>query len=183
MDAAYGSSDKWDAIAIRTGGLSAVKSRVILRILEQVKERHGEYSLDHLFAASVHDAMTEMLSFQGVGPKTASCVLLFCLKKENFPVDTHVYRITGLLGWRPSHASREETYAHLDVKIPAAEKYPLHVLLIAHGKQCAECRAGGKNLGKCALRRAFKRVKSGELKEEGIKEENLKTDEGIKQEE
>merc|ERR1712000_725043 len=140
MDKVYGGSDKWDAIvaggqaklqeAIKCGGLSAVKSKVIISILEQAKEKYGEYSLDHLFQASNEDAMKEMLSFQGVGPKTASCVLLFCLQRESFAVDTHVHRITGLLGWRPPNCSREESHQHLDDRIPDEEKYPLHVLII-----------------------------------------------------
>lgn len=181
MDRAYGRSDKWDAIvaggqarlqeAIRCGGLSAVKSRVILGLLEQVRARYGAYSLDHLHDAASEDAMREMLSFQGVGPKTASCVLLFCLRRESFAVDTHVHRITGLLGWRPAKASRDETHQHLDARIPDEDKYGLHILLVSHGKKCAECRAGGKNLGKCELRKAFRKGKlQGEAGEE-VKEE------------
>ena len=182
MDAEYGGSDRWEAIvdggqprlqaAIRCGGLSAVKSRAIIRILEQVRARHGAYSLDHLFAADDDAAMREMLSFQGVGPKTASCVLLFCLRRPSFAVDTHVHRITGLLGWRPASASREDAQAHLDAVVPDDEKYALHVLLVTHGKRCDECRAGGKNLGKCELRRAFRKGKmEGEVGEEMKREE------------
>lgn len=181
MDAAYGRSDAWAAIAaggrarlqetIRCGGLSAVKSRVILAVLEQVKARYGTYSLDHLHAASSEDAMREMLSFQGVGPKTASCVLLFCLGRDSFAVDTHVWRLTGLLGWRPAKASRDETHLHLDARTPDHEKYPLHVLLIAHGKRCDECKAGGKKTGKCELRKAFRQAKpEDEVVDEGPKE-------------
>lgn len=181
MDKVYGGSDKWDAIvdggeaklqeAIKSGGLSVVKSKVIISILRQAKEKYGEYSLDHLHEASTEEAMTEMLSFQGVGPKTASCVLLFCLQREDFAVDTHVHRITGLLGWRPKNASREETYSHLNVKIPDEDKYGLHILLVGHGKKCDECKAGGKNLGKCELRKAFRKGKlEGEAGEE-VKEE------------
>ncbi|KAI9155130.1 putative DNA glycosylase [Paramyrothecium foliicola] len=183
MDEVYGGSDKWAAIveggqgklqkAIQSGGLSVVKSKVIIRVLEQVYEKYGTYSLDHLFNASDEDAMREMLSFQGVGPKTASCVLLFCLRRESFAVDTHVYRLTGLLGWRPDKATREEAQAHLDACVPDDEKYPLHVLLISHGKRCDECKAGGKNLGKCELRKAFRKGRiKGEAGEE-VKEEEL----------
>ena len=166
MDKVYGGSDKWDAIvaggqaklqeAIKCGGLSAVKSKVIISILEQAHEKYGKYSLDHLHQASSEDAMREMLSFQGVGPKTASCVLLFCLQRESFAVDTHVWRITGLLGWRPKSATRDETHAHLDVMIPDEDKYGLHILLVTHGKRCEECKAGGKNLGNCELRKGFR---------------------------
>lgn len=191
MDKAYGRSDKWEAIAeggqsklqeaIKCGGLSVVKSKVIISILQQVYERYGKYSLDHLHDASSEDAMREMLSFQGVGPKTASCVLLFCLRRESFAVDTHVYRITGLLGWRPPGANREETHAHLDARIPDEDKFGLHILLVSHGKKCDECRAGGKSTGKCELRKAFRKGKlhgeaGQEVKEEeqaAVKDEEL----------
>ncbi|RVX68719.1 hypothetical protein B0A52_07605 [Exophiala mesophila] len=181
MDKVYGASDKWDAIveggesklqqAIKCGGLSVVKSRVIISILKQTYEKYGEYSLDHLHQASSEDAMREMISFQGVGPKTASCVLLFCLQRESFAVDTHVWRITGLLGWRPKSASRDETHAHLDVMIPDEDKYGLHILLVTHGKRCDECRAGGKTLGKCELRKAFRKGKLEGEAGEDVKEE------------
>jgi len=175
MDRAYGSSDAWDKIAaggqakleesIRCGGLSQVKSKVILKILDQAHERYGQYSLDHLHRASTEDAMSELLSFDGVGPKTASCVLLFCLQRDDFAVDTHVHRITGLLGWRPKHANREQTYAHLNKRIPDEHKYGLHILLVTHGKRCDECKAGGRSTGKCELRRAFR---DGAPKEESV---------------
>ena len=177
MDAVYGHSDNWSAImsggqaklqeAIKCGGLSQVKSKVIISILQQAKEKYGTYSLDHLHEASNEEAMQEMLSFQGVGPKTASCVLLFCLQRESFAVDTHVWRISKLLGWVPKNASRDETHAHLDVRIPDEDKYGLHILMVGHGKKCEECKAGGKNTGKCELRKAFRQGKiKGEAGEE-----------------
>ncbi|KAK5451567.1 hypothetical protein LTS15_007827 [Exophiala xenobiotica] len=194
MDKVYGGSDKWDAIvaggqaklqeAIKCGGLSAVKSKVIISILEQAHEKYGTYSLDHLHQASSEDAMREMLSFQGVGPKTASCVLLFCLQRESFAVDTHVWRITGLLGWRPKSATRDETHAHLDVMIPDEDKYGLHILLVTHGKRCDECKAGGKNSGKCELRKAFSFARL--MREAGADVKDKEVDEitgAIKQEE
>lgn len=196
MDKVYGGSDKWDAIvaggqaklqeAIKSGGLSVVKSKVIISILNQAREKYGKYSLDHLHQASSEDAMREMLSFQGVGPKTASCVLLFCLQRESFAVDTHVWRITGLLGWRPKNATRDETHAHLDVMIPDEDKYGLHILLVTHGKRCEECKAGGKNLGKCELRKAFRSEKIKGEAGEDVKVEEMEVvehEEEIKQEE
>ncbi|KAI2468854.1 DNA glycosylase [Annulohypoxylon bovei var. microspora] len=177
MDEVYGpgeSEERWDAIAtggpaklekaIARGGLGGVKSRAIVDILRQVKERHGAYSLDHLLRPSApgsndEEAMRELLSFRGVGPKTASCVLLFCVGSDSFAVDTHVHRLTGMLGWRPPAASRDETFAHLDVRIPGPLKYGLHVLFVEHGRRCSECKAGGKVLGKCELRKAFRRGK------------------------
>lgn len=164
MDDVYGGCDKWDEIikggqsklqkAIHCGGLSVVKSKVIFTLLQQVHDKYGKYSLDHLFKVSDGDAMQEMLSFQGVGPKTASCVLLFCLQRPSFAVDTHVYRLTGYLGWRPEKSTREQAQAHLDAKVPDELKYALHVLLIAHGKKCERCRGRG-GVGACKLAKAF----------------------------
>ncbi|KAK3682783.1 DNA glycosylase [Podospora appendiculata] len=185
MDAVYGRSDAWAAIAaggqaklqaaIKCGGLSAVKSRVIISILEQVHSRYGAYTLEHLRGVSSAQAMEEMLSFKGVGPKTASCVLLFCLGRESFAVDTHVWRISGLLGWRPEGASRDQTHLHLDARVPDEDKYGLHVLMVTHGKRCGECKAGGKSVGKCELRRAFRRG-GGVKGEDGIKNEEEEED-------
>ena len=183
MDKAYGGSDNWAAIAkegqgklqeaIKSGGLSVVKSKVIISILNQVYEKYGKYSLDHLHTTPTEEAYKEMISFQGVGPKTASCVLLFCLKRESFAVDTHVFRISGLLGWVPRGANRETAQAHLDVRIPGEEKYGLHILMVTHGKRCEECRAGGRNGGKCELRRAFRKVKGEDEEVKGSIEDEV----------
>ncbi|KAG5925654.1 hypothetical protein E4U53_003255 [Claviceps sorghi] len=185
MDKEYGGSDKWEEIvrggqarlqkSIQSGGLAVTKSKVIMSILRQTKDKYGVYSLDHLFQASDEDAMKEMISFQGVGPKTASCVLLFCLQRPSFAVDTHVYRLAGLLGWRPATACREETQAHLDAVVPDEEKYPLHLLLVTHGRECEECKAGGRSAGRCELRKAFK----GGRFMVGAQEEDVGEDEGV----
>lgn len=183
MDKVYGGSDNWARIveggeaklqeAIKCGGLSAVKSKVIISILRQVHAKYGKYSLDHLHDAATEDAYQEMLAFQGVGPKTASCVLLFCLRRESFAVDTHVWRISGLLGWRPKEAGREATQAHLEVRVPAEDKYGLHVLMVTHGKRCDECKAGGKSVGKCELRKAFQKEKAEKAEEIEAEEEEV----------
>ncbi|QPG93968.1 hypothetical protein C2857_003848 [Epichloe festucae Fl1] len=182
MDKEYGGSDKWEDIAnggqarleksIQSGGLAATKSRVIINILRQTMDKYGVFSLDHLFEASDEDAMKEMISFQGVGPKTASCVLLFCLQRPSFAVDTHVHRITGLLGWRPATAGREDTQAHLDAVVPDEEKYPLHVLFVTHGRQCDECKAGGRPVGNCELRKAFEGGRFTGVQKEDFKVED-----------
>lgn len=144
------------AQAIVQGGLSQIKSRVIMAILDDLQVRRGALSLEHLHAMSDADAIAELTGFAGVGAKTASCVLLFCLGRDSFAVDTHVHRIALRLGWVPQGASRDQAYAHLDVRVPDALKYPLHVLLVQHGKHCPDCAARGRPqrepLGPCPLR-------------------------------
>lgn len=89
---------------------------------------------------------TELTRFKGVGAKTVACVLMFCLDRAEFPVDTHVHRIaTKILKWAPAAASRDETYAHLNRRVPDPIKYDLHVLLVEHGKRCRRCATNGQN--------------------------------------
>lgn len=111
-------------------------------------------SLDHLHLLTSEEAFTKLLTYPGVGPKTASCVLLFCLQRPSFAVDTHVFRLTKWLGWVPAAATRNSTYAHLDVRVPDELKYALHYLLIRHGKACARCslmKGRGASEGRCVL--------------------------------
>lgn len=171
--------------AIRSGGLANKKAAVIQRILKDVKEKHGSYSLQHL-AGEVKaggngeetphiftddEAMAELVSYNGVGPKTASCVLLFCLGRASFPVDTHVFRISRMLGWVPEKADRVTAQAHLDLKIPDELKYGLHVAMVEHGRRCTGCKKKGAD---CPLKnwlRTRKHVGDAAVEEKAVKAE------------
>jgi len=159
MKAVYRSIFAYDKIAeggrnelqetIRCGGLHIRKSMIIMTILKQAKERYGKWNLDHMFELTDEEAMKELLAFSYIGPKSASVVMGWCLKRNPFTVDTHVYRISGLWGWRPSSASREKTQSHLEITIPARYKFSLHFLLIQHGRVCPACIGGSKGGQKC----------------------------------
>lgn len=105
-------------------------------------------SLDHIHLLSTSEAIDKLVTYPGIGVKTASCVALFCLQRPSFAVDTHVFRLCRYLGWLPEttkkgepKVGRDTAYAHCDVRIPDDFKYPLHQLLIKHGKTCPRCRA------------------------------------------
>ncbi|KAL4898650.1 DNA glycosylase [Aspergillus ambiguus] len=99
-------------------------------------------SLNHLHGLDTQQAMTELMKYPGIGPKTAACVLLFCLQRPCFAVDTHIFRITKWLNWVPPDRATEITaFSHLEVRIPDHLKYSLHQLFIRHGKTCPRCRA------------------------------------------
>ena len=124
---------------------------------EKQKADEDIISLDHLHRLSNDDAFAHLTSYPGIGPKTASCVLLFCLQRPSFAVDTHVFRLCKWLNWVPppgderglapgakgifAGPTRNSTYAHCEVRVPDHLKYPLHQLLIKHGKSCPRCRA------------------------------------------
>lgn len=99
-------------------------------------------SLDYIHALDKDQAMLELVKYPGIGPKTAACVILFCLQRPCFAVDTHIFRICKWLGWLPSERVNEVTaFSHLEVRIPDHLKYSLHQLFIRHGKTCPRCRA------------------------------------------
>lgn len=129
--------------AIRCGGLANNKAKTIRGILTQTQERFGVLSLDHLHNSTDDEIMQELVSFNGVGPKVASCVLAFCIGRQSMAVDTHVFRLCKALSWVPEKANRDQTYYHLHERVPGHLKYPLHVLLIKHGKLCPNCSAKG----------------------------------------
>ena len=141
---------------IKCGGLHVRKSTLIASMLQQVYERHGKWDLDHLFDATDEEAMKELLTYKGIGPKCAFVVMGWCLKRNPFTVDTHVFRIAGLWGWIPAKATRETAQAHLDAMVPKKLKFDLHFLLIAHGRTCPVCKGGSKSGGKCEAREEVK---------------------------
>ncbi|KOS48595.1 hypothetical protein ACN38_g397 [Penicillium nordicum] len=98
-------------------------------------------SLNHLHNLSTEEAMTDLIKYPGIGPKTAACVILFCLQRPCFAVDTHIFRLCRWLGWIPARANEVTAFSHLEVRIPDHLKYSLHQLFIRHGKTCPRCRA------------------------------------------
>jgi endonuclease-3 len=87
------------------------------------------------------------MRFKGVGPKTAAIVLQFSLDKPAFPVDTHIYRVTGRIGLRPEKMNADQAHVHLANLFPPETYYPVHLNLIRLGRQvchprqpeCARC--------------------------------------------
>ena len=101
-------------------------------------------SLDHYYALPTYDAIFTFVKYPGIGVKTAACTALFCMQRDCFAVDTHVFRLAQWLGWVPPNekkVGRDTTFSHLEVRIPDELKYDLHQLFIKHGKTCPRCRA------------------------------------------
>ena len=120
--------------AVKCGGLAEIKVRRIQVILNTLHEERGAACMEYLREMDDEAVKRELSRFKGVGPKTVSCVLMFCLKRPDFPVDTHVWKIAMTLGWIPKSATRDTAYEHLNRRVPDACKFDLHVLLVEHGK-------------------------------------------------
>jgi endonuclease-3 len=147
--------------AIRVGGLADIKAARIRAILDTLvaEEEQAQQaaagggatktkgpSLERLRSLSDDEAKSQLVRFNGVGPKSAACVLMFALDRAEFAVDTHVLHLAQRppLRWVPAAATREQAYQHLNARVPAECKVALHVLLVEHGKRCPACAKGGR---------------------------------------
>lgn len=134
---------------IRVCGLSRIKAPRIQKILRQVRAERGEIDLEFLAQMDAEAACRALLRFEGVGPKTALCVLLFALGMPVFPVDTHIHRIARRLGVLPQSVPPDRAHEHLTPLIAPADRYEMHVLLVTHGRET--CRARGPRCRQCGL--------------------------------
>jgi endonuclease-3 len=135
--------------AIRSAGLANQKGPRIQRALQQITEERGDLNLDFLESLPLEQANEWLLRFKGVGPKTAAIVLLFSLGKPAFPVDTHIYRLTGRLGLRPENSSANQAHDHLAALFDPAMYYDVHLNLIRHGREI--CHARSPQCDRCSL--------------------------------
>ena len=127
--------------AIRTAGLANQKGPRIQDALREIAQfTHGDLSLDFLREMPIEEARQWLIAVKGVGPKTAAIVLLFSLGIPAFPVDTHIYRVTGRIGLRPQNFSVEKTHIYLEERIPEDAFYDLHLNLIRLGREVCGAR-------------------------------------------
>jgi len=126
--------------SIRPAGLANQKGPRIQVILKQITNERGKLDLSFLESYTPDEAMNWLLKFKGVGLKTASIVLQFSLGMPAFPVDTHVYRISGRLGIRPPKMTADQAHAHLASQFPPETYYAAHLNIIRLGREICNAR-------------------------------------------
>lgn len=137
--------------AIRCGGLAAQKAPRIQATLRAIYERFGAYDLSILATLPRDEARALLMSLgSGIGPKTASCVLLFSVGIPAFCVDTHIQRICARLGFIAPKDSAEKAQILLEATVPPDDVRAMHIDMIRHGRQI--CRAQRPQCERCPLR-------------------------------
>jgi endonuclease-3 len=136
--------------AIRSAGLANQKGPRIQQILREITSERGSLDLDFLNKLPLEEARAWLKKFKGVGPKTAAIVLLFSLGRPAFPVDTHIYRVTGRLGLRPEKMTVEDAHLHLEKLFPPETYAVAHLNLIRLGREI--CAARKPACERCPLR-------------------------------
>lgn len=115
---------------IRTIGLFNSKAANVIRLSEQLIERHG---------GEVPRTEAELVALAGVGRKTANVVLNEAFGESTLAVDTHVFRVSRRLGLsqgRTPDAVERDVMA----QVPPEWARAAHHLLILHGRYLCKAR-------------------------------------------
>ena len=158
--------------AIRTATYPEVKAPYIQQVLTRLIQERGKANIDFLHDLSSEDALRWLTDLPGVGPKTATLLLLFNFKKPLLPVDTHVYRVTQRVGLIGPKVSANKAHDILPSYLPADATvlFNFHKHFYWHGQRvctwhdpkCSECvlrtmcdyyQAGGKMVLSSTVRR------------------------------
>ena len=126
-----------------------VKAPRLQLIMRQITEERGNLNLDFLCDLPVEESAAWLNRFEGVGPKTTACVLLFSCQQPLLPVDVHVHRVSGRLGLIGKKVSADNAHALLQALLPrdARTIYNFHKALLRHGQRicvferprCSKC--------------------------------------------
>ncbi len=122
---------------IRPAGFYKQKARKIIDTARALIEHHG---------SEVPEDMDELLALPGVGRKTANCVLVYGFNKPAMPVDTHVHRISNLIGLINTREADHSEFALIDL-IPEEYWIDINRFMVRHGQvvckpinpQCHKC--------------------------------------------
>ncbi|WP_077541847.1 endonuclease III domain-containing protein [Sedimentisphaera cyanobacteriorum] len=98
------------------------------------------------FDGQVPQSLEELMSFEGVGRKTANLVLGEAFRKEAICVDVHVHRISNRLGIIETKTPYE-TEQMLEEVLPRKHWIRYNTYIVAHGQQickplsplCSQC--------------------------------------------
>ncbi len=131
---------------LRPNGLGALKARQIVDALAAIRSRFGAATLEPLSSLADDEVEDFLTTLPGVSRKVAKCVSMYSLGRDVMPVDVHVHRVAGRLGFAVK--KRPDTSQDMiERAIPPDLRYGFHVNAVAHGRavclprapRCAEC--------------------------------------------
>lgn len=133
-------------LILEPAGLAQLRARQLVSIMDRLRGAFGRCTLAPLRQMADVEAETFLTTLPGVGRKVAKCVLMYSLRRDVLPVDTHVHRVASRLGFRVK--KRPDTSQDLiEDAVSPALRYGFHVNLIALSRsvcrplnpRCAEC--------------------------------------------
>jgi endonuclease III len=114
-----------------------VKAPRLQAIMRQITEERGNLDLSFLCELPVNEAAAWLNRFEGVGPKTTACVLLFSCELAILPVDVHVHRTSIRIGLIGKKVSADAAHNLLQAILPndARVIYNFHKGLLRLGQR------------------------------------------------
>ena len=104
----------------------------------------GMLSLDFLEDKDKDQLFKWYTELDGVGAKTAHCMMAFAHNLPVCAVDIHVLRALKRLGWIPASCNDELKAAmQIDAILDDDDKQFFHQLCWHHGQKCPDCKASG----------------------------------------
>lgn len=119
---------------IRVAGLARQKSVAIKKFLMKLYAADSKFDLSNIKEKKDDEILSELTSFNRIGIKTASCVLLFSLDRNVCPVDTHVHRTLNRIGLVKT-SSPDKTFYLINKNLPEAIAHQFHTNLIRLGRE------------------------------------------------
>ena len=122
---------------VHSTGFYKNKARNIKECCRQLQER---------FSGQVPKTLEELVTLPGVGRKTANCVLSNCFDVPGLTVDTHVTRISNLLGFVSVQDAVKIEFALMEI-LDSSRWNEFDRLIINHGRRtciarrprCSDC--------------------------------------------
>ncbi|MDO9536888.1 MAG: Mur ligase family protein [Thermoplasmata archaeon] len=122
---------------IKPAGFFKQKTRHIIQTSKELRDSYG---------SRVPDNIEELVSLPGVGRKTANCVLAYGFGIPAIAVDTHVHRISNLMGLVKTREP-DDTEEVLERIVPVELWLDINRLMVRHGQticapmkpRCGEC--------------------------------------------
>jgi len=130
-------------------GFYKTKARQVRDICQTIIDRH---------AGKVPDEIDALLTFKGVGRKTANLVVTLGYNKPGICVDTHVHRISNRWGYIKS-ATPEKTEAALRAKLPKQYWIEYNNLLVNFGQHL--CRPISPLCSQCPVKKYCRQIGVG----------------------
>jgi len=117
-------------------------------VLTLLRKKRGVISFEYLKKLDDESVINELIMFDGVGIKTASCVLLFSLNRNICPVDTHVHRTLNRIGIVKT-TTPDKTFNEILGNIPIGMAHQFHTNLIRLGREV--CKPSKPNCSICPV--------------------------------
>lgn len=146
--------------AIHSAGLANTKAPRLKMLIERLLEStDGTLDLGFLYDMPVDEARDFLMALPGIGPLSASLVMLFSLRRPVLPVNTGLHRVARRVGMIPPNVGAERAHALLQRPLEDEQIFSFHINMVRHAR--VVCTASRPRCDHCPLAPICQWVNSG----------------------